>query len=45
MKITVKLHGILRDYRPPGVKVDQFEIDVEEAAEARQAVDYFGIPP
>ena len=45
MKITVKLHGILRDYRPPGVKVDQFEIDVEEAAVARQAADYFGIPP
>ena len=45
MKITVKLHGILRDYRPPGVKVDQFEIMMEEAAVARQAADHFGIPP
>ena len=45
MKITVKLHGILRDYRPQGVKVDQFEIEVEEAAVARQAADQFGIPP
>ena len=45
MKITVKLHGILRDYRPPGVKVDQFEIDVAEAAVARHAAEYFGIPP
>jgi len=45
MKITVKLHGILRDYRPQGVKVDQFEIDVNEAAVARHAAEHFGIPP
>ena len=45
MKITVKLHGILRDYRPPGVKVDQFEIDVDEAAVVRHAAEHFGIPP
>ena len=45
MKITVKLHGILRDYRPPGVKVDQFEIDVDEAAVARDAAGHFSIPP
>jgi molybdopterin converting factor small subunit len=44
MKITVKLHGILRDYRPPGVKVDQFEIDVDETALARHAAEHFGIP-
>jgi molybdopterin converting factor small subunit len=44
MKITVKLHGILRDYRPPGVKVDQFEIEVAEGAAVRQAVQHFGIP-
>jgi molybdopterin converting factor small subunit len=45
MKITVKLHGILRDYRPPGVKVDQFEIDLDEAAPVRRAAEHFGIPP
>ncbi len=44
MKIAVKLHGILRDYRPAGVKVDRFEIDLSEPASARQAADYFGIP-
>lgn len=44
MKITVKLHGILRDYRPAGVKIDQFEIDVDEAALARDAAGHFGIP-
>ncbi len=45
MKIAVKLHGILRDYRPAGVKVDLFEIDLNEPAVARQAAEYFGIPP
>jgi molybdopterin converting factor small subunit len=45
MKITVKLHGILRDYRPQGVKVDQFEIEVDEAAVVRHAAEHFGIPP
>ena len=44
MKITVKLHGILRDYRPPGAKIDQFEIDMDDAAVARQAAEFFGIP-
>jgi molybdopterin converting factor small subunit len=45
MKITVKLQGILRDYRPSGSTIDQFEIDVAGAAVARQAAEYFGIPP
>jgi molybdopterin converting factor small subunit len=45
MKITVKLHGILRDFRPPAATVDQFEIEVDEAAAARQAAAHFGIPP
>lgn len=45
MKIAVKLHGILRDYRPTGVKVDLFEISLSEPAVARQAAEYFGIPP
>ena len=45
MKIADNLHGILRDYRPPGVKVDLFEIDLAEPAVAQHAADYFGIPP
>ena len=45
MKITVKLHGILRDYRPPDATIDQFEIEVNEAAKVRQAITYFAIPP
>jgi molybdopterin converting factor small subunit len=45
MKITVKLHGILRDFRPPDVKIDQFEIEVDESAVARQAAAHFNIPP
>jgi molybdopterin converting factor small subunit len=45
MKITVKLHGILRDYRPREVKSDQFELEVGEAAVVRQTAEHFGIPP
>jgi hypothetical protein len=45
MKIAVKLHGILRDYRPAGARVDLFEITLGESAVARQAAEYFGIPP
>ncbi|MBI5566743.1 MAG: MoaD/ThiS family protein [Chloroflexi bacterium] len=45
MKIAVKLHGILLDYRPVGVKVDLFEITLGEPAVARQAAEHFGIPP
>jgi molybdopterin converting factor small subunit len=45
MKIAVKLHGILRDYRPKDAKTDLFEIVLSEAAIARDAVEYFGIPP
>ena len=45
MKIVVKLHGLLRDYRPAGVKVDLFEITLSEPALVRHAAEYFGIPP
>ncbi len=45
MKIAVKLHGILRDYRPPDARTDLFEITVAEAAVVRHTVDYFHIPP
>ena len=44
MKITVKLQGILRDYRPQGSKIDQFEIELDEAAVAHHAAERFGIP-
>jgi molybdopterin converting factor small subunit len=44
MKIAVKLHGILRDYRPAGAKTDQFEIELDDPAVARQTAEHFGIP-
>jgi molybdopterin converting factor small subunit len=44
MKIAVKLHGILRDYRPPEAKVDLFEITLAEPAVVRQAAEHFHIP-
>lgn len=44
MKVAVKLHGILRDYRPKGVKIDLFELTLNEGAVVRDAVEHFGIP-
>lgn len=44
MKVAVKLHGILRDYRPNGAKTDLFEITLTAPATAAAAADYFGIP-
>jgi molybdopterin converting factor small subunit len=45
MKIAVKLHGILRDYRPAGATTDQFEIELSDPAVVLQTVEHFGIPP
>lgn len=45
MKVAVKLHGILRDYRPSGVKIDVFAVTLDDGSVARQAAEYFGIPP
>ena len=45
MKITLKLQGILRDFRPIGARVDQFEIELPEGADTRQAAQHFNIPP
>jgi molybdopterin converting factor small subunit len=45
MKVAVKLHGILRDYRPAGAQTDLFEITLNEAAVVRHTLEHFGIPP
>mgnify|MGYP000200466149 CR=1 FL=1 len=45
MKVAVKLHGILRDYRPRGSKIDQFELAFDAPATVLSAVQHFGIPP
>lgn len=44
MKVAVKLHGILRDYRPAGVKTDLFELTLAAGAVVQDALDHFGIP-
>ncbi len=45
MKIAVKLHGILRDYRPSDARTDLFEITLDESAAVRHTAAYFHIPP
>ncbi len=44
MKVAVKLHGILRDYRPVGVKIDQFDLTLDDHAQVQDAIQYFKIP-
>ena len=44
MKIAVKLHGILRDYRPKGLKTDLLEVTLNEPALVKNAVEQLGIP-
>ncbi len=44
MKVAVKLHGILRDYRPRGARTDLFDVLLGEPAVVRSALDHFGIP-
>jgi molybdopterin converting factor small subunit len=45
MMVTLKLQGTLRDFRPAGARVDQFEIELPEGADSRQAAQHFNIPP
>ena len=44
MKVAVKLHGILRDYRPHGVKIDLFDLSLSDGAVVQDAIQHFGIP-
>lgn len=42
--ITVKLHGILRDYRPPGFKGDVMVLDFDETPTVIGVTERIGIP-
>ena len=44
MHVTVKLHAILRDYRPPGLAGDVLEFDLAEGATVLQVAERIGIP-
>ena len=45
MRVTVKLHGILRDYRPPGLKGDVMTFDdLDESFTVMGLVERIGIP-
>ncbi|HEY4689311.1 MAG TPA: MoaD/ThiS family protein [Anaerolineae bacterium] len=44
MRVQVKLHAILRDYRPPGFKGDVLNVVVEEGATVLTAIEHLGIP-
>jgi len=42
--VTVKLHGILRDYRPPGFKGDVLNLDLDDGATVLHVSQRIGIP-
>ncbi len=44
MRVTVKLHGILRDYRPPGFQGDVMHFDLDDGATVRHVAERIGIP-
>ena len=44
MRVTVKLHGILRDYRPAGFTGDVMQFDLEDSATALGVAERIGIP-
>ncbi len=44
MRVTLKFHGILRDYRPPGFKGDVMPMDLEEGATVLGVIERSGIP-
>ena len=44
MKITLKLQATLRDFRPAGARVDQFEIELPAETSVWQVAQQFNIP-
>ena len=44
MRVRVKLHAVLRDYRPPDVKADVMLVDVDDGATVLNVLEYIGIP-
>ena len=44
MRVTVKLHGILRDHRPPGFKGDVMHVDLDDGATVLHVAERIGIP-
>ena len=44
VQVTVKLHGILRDYRPAGMTGDVMQLDFDDSATVISVVERIGIP-
>lgn len=42
--VTVRLHGILRDYRPSNIKSDELSIELEDNATVLNAVERSAVP-
>lgn len=44
MQVTVRLHGILRDYRPAEMKGDELHLHLAGNATVLQAIEHSGVP-
>ena len=44
MRVTVKLHAILRDYRPPGWQGDVMTVEIDDGATVLAVLERLGIP-
>lgn len=44
MRVAVKLHAVLRDYRPPDFKGDVMHVELDEGATVTQVLERVGIP-
>ena len=44
MRVSVKLHGILRDYYPPGFKGSAMQYDLENGITVLALAEHIGIP-
>ena len=44
MRVSVKLHAVLRDYRPPGAKADVMLVDLDDGATVLNVLEHMGIP-
>jgi molybdopterin converting factor small subunit len=44
MRVVVKLHALLRDYRPAGSTGSTLQLDVSDGATVQSVLDLLGIP-
>ena len=44
MRVNVKLHAVLRDYRPPDFKGDVMLVELDDGVTVLKVLEHIGIP-